>query len=94
MTTARDDWANYRRFVHHKNALDMIFNHALSPQRRKPDTREDTAECVAVSDHRGMTESGIAGGFNRDAQYDVERAADEEGVSVTDYLRGPSCSGS
>ena len=28
-----------------------------------------------------------------ETQYDVNRAADEEGVSVTDYLRGPSCSG-
>ena len=24
------------------------------------------------------------------SQYDVERAADEEGVSVADYLKGPS----
>lgn len=53
----RQDWANYRRFVHHKNALNMIFRFA--PPR------------------------------NADAQYDVVRAADEEGVSVADYLKGP-----
>lgn len=51
------DWANYRRFVAHKKALNMIFNYA--PPR------------------------------NADVQFDVERAADEESVSVADYLKGP-----
>jgi predicted patatin/cPLA2 family phospholipase len=58
MSNARDDWANYRRFINHKNALNMIFNY------RPPS--------------------------NQDVQFDIERAADEEGISVTDYLKGPS----
>ena len=32
----KQDWANYRRFVHHKNALNMIFNYAPPSQCRRP----------------------------------------------------------
>jgi hypothetical protein len=79
----KQDWANYRRFVHHKNALNMIFN--FRPQLLEPDA--DTVPGLAVSDRKAGRGQRS---YNADVQYDVERAADEEGVSVADYLKGPT----
>lgn len=79
----KQDWANYRRFVHHKRALDMIFRHASQGMN----SSAGRASACSAEGNDGSTSAPAI--LNADIQYDVDRAADEEGVSVADYLKEP-----